>query len=209
MSMVVYKNIAPNVHLMHIGKQTVLRLWNGMPLTGTLYIAENSARLVPEKYSAGYVVILLSLIHLVWFVLSPVALSINVNIRVIMKSLIQTAEKKEIKMVNIFAKLWSAALTDSDRDVFVSDWALSSIWEDEESADIPEERIVYLGQIWDAAHMSVKDICNAAGFRQSTMADRYGIPQRTFSDWCRGIAKCPDYLRLMMCELLGLVQRNI
>ena len=48
-----------------------------------------------------------------------------------------------------------------DRDAYVSDLALSSVWGDVES--IPAERIDAIGRIWDACHRSVKDIAAAAG----------------------------------------------
>ncbi len=35
----------------------------------------------------------------------------------------------------IFATLWLDALEVNDRDTFASDWALSSIWEDEAGND--------------------------------------------------------------------------
>lgn len=60
---------------------------------------------------------------------------------------------------------------------------------------------------WDAAHMSVKDICKTAGLTQAGLSQRFGIPKRTVEDWCRGAAKCAAYIRLMMSESLGLIKR--
>lgn len=108
---------------------------------------------------------------------------------------------------SVFAQLWGESLTTRDRDTYVSDWALSSIWEDDPESEIPQERIEYLTMIWDAAHMSVKDICKAAGLTQAGLAQRFCIPKRTVEDWCRGVAKCADYIRLMMADSLGLIKR--
>ena len=107
----------------------------------------------------------------------------------------------------IFYTLWAEALSTTDKDAYVSDWALSSVWEDGPEAEIPQERIEYLGQLWDDAHMSVKDICKAAGLTQAGLAQRFGIPKRTVEDWCRGVAKCAPYIRLMMLECLGIIKR--
>ena len=102
----------------------------------------------------------------------------------------------------------SESLNYDDHDAFVSDLALSSIWEDAEDAQIPQERIEWLGGIWDASHRSPKDIAKAAKLSQRALAERFCIPQRTMEDWCRGVSKCPIYTKLMMQECLGLLDRN-
>ena len=61
--------------------------------------------------------------------------------------------------------------------------------------------------VWDAAHLDVKSICRAANLTQSALAARFGIPKRTVEDWCRGVAKCAPYIRRMMCECLGLLDK--
>lgn len=96
----------------------------------------------------------------------------------------------------------------SDRDAYVSDLALSSMWGDAEDASIPQERIDFLIQLWDACHRSVKEIAAAAGLSNRKMAEHFCIPQRTIESWC-GSAKrsCPGYVRLMMQECLGLLHR--
>lgn len=108
-------------------------------------------------------------------------------------------------MHNHLPTLWADALTAPDRDAWVSDWALSSIWGDDPASDPPAERIDHLCRIWDASHMTVDDIRKAAGLKQVQLAARFNIPRRTLQDWCRGIATPPDHIRQMMCELLGLI----
>ena len=54
---------------------------------------------------------------------------------------------------------------------------------------------------------TVKQICKMAGMTQSAMAERFGIPWRTFSNWCRETNECPIYTKLMMQEILGLYRR--
>lgn len=94
----------------------------------------------------------------------------------------------------------------SDQDAYVSDLALSSIWGDE-AEEIPEGRIEWLRQVWKAARRTVKDICKDAGMTQNATADYFGIPRRTFGNWCTGERECPEYTKMMMQELLGLYKR--
>lgn len=106
----------------------------------------------------------------------------------------------------------------TDRMAYISDVALSSMWDDLESKwetldvekstdDITEleERADMLGKLWDAYHRDVKGICEEAGLTQRDLAERFFIPRRTVEDWCRGVRTPPDYVRLMMQELLGLI----
>lgn len=60
-----------------------------------------------------------------------------------------------------------------------------------------------------AAARSVKNICKMAGMSQNAMADHFGIPRRTFGNWCTGERECPEYTKMMMQELLGLYEREV
>ncbi|MBQ7344501.1 MAG: helix-turn-helix transcriptional regulator [Oscillospiraceae bacterium] len=108
-----------------------------------------------------------------------------------------------------FCTLWGEALATADRDLYVSDWATSSIFgaQDEITDDDLVDQAAYLGQLWDVAHMSVQDIRTAAGLTQAAMATRFCVPKRTIEDWCSGTRTPPDYVRLMMAEALGLIRR--
>lgn len=94
----------------------------------------------------------------------------------------------------------------TDRDAYISDLALSTIWGDPEGADIPNARVEQLGQIWDAYHRSVKEIAAAAGLSCRKLAERFCIPYRTMEDWSAGKSTCPIYVRLMIQECLGLMK---
>ena len=98
---------------------------------------------------------------------------------------------------------------------------LLRIGADDSSYSIEEYRINDDGEFFDgsdydtpsnfrrrtAAARSVKDICKMAGMTQTAVADRFHIPQRTFGNWCTGSRECPEYIRLMIQELLGLYLR--
>lgn len=97
------------------------------------------------------------------------------------------------------------ALNFTDQDAYVSDLALSSIWGDAPDAAIPQDRLDYLRQIYDAVNRPVRAIVTASGLSQAAFAERYCIPRRTVEDWCRGISQCPLYTRLLLQRAEGLL----
>lgn len=109
----------------------------------------------------------------------------------------------------IFAAAWAEALSGAytDRDAYISDLALSSIWGDPEGAELPQARIDALCSIWDTAHLSIRDIRAASGLSQAAFARRLCIPKRSIEDWERGARTCPDYLRLLLAEHFGIFRR--
>lgn len=106
---------------------------------------------------------------------------------------------------DIFSTLWAEALESNDRDAYVSDLVLSSIWNDPEDAPIPTDRIETVGRIWDVAHMTIRDICKAAGLKQTELSRKYCISISTVSDWCRGLRTPPDYVRLLLALQLNII----
>lgn len=97
----------------------------------------------------------------------------------------------------------------TDRDAYISDLALSTIWDDSPEAEIPAERIELLGTLWDTAHRSIKEIAAAAGLSNRKLAERFGIPYSTMEDWSAGARKCNPYIRMMMQECLGLLRIDL
>ncbi len=94
-----------------------------------------------------------------------------------------------------FAALWSAALSVPDRDVFLSDPAFSAVPLDER------------GSVWDVAHMTIRGIRQHTGLSQAKFALHFCIPRRSVEDWEAGARTCPDYLRLLLAQAVGLYQR--
>lgn len=101
----------------------------------------------------------------------------------------------------LFLMLWSDALSSNDRDTFIS------AFDDAAAPDIPADRIDTLSRIWDAAHLTIRDIRQHTGLSQAAFATRYCIPTRTLEDWERGARSCPDYLRLLLAQATGLYGR--
>ena len=103
-----------------------------------------------------------------------------------------------------FCVIFSEACNDNNKEVFVSDWALSSIFdENEDLLKLSEE----IASIWDIAHLSIKDIREKTGLSQVKFSLRFCIPRRTLEDWESGKNKCSDYTRLMLAQLTGLYKR--
>lgn len=100
-----------------------------------------------------------------------------------------------------FYLIYTEALASTDRDAFVSDWALSSIWGDDSDEDI-QSRAEEIRKTWDVAHMSVQDLCSRAGIGQSELSRKFCIPLRTVQNWFGGQNRCPQYIILMMARLL-------
>lgn len=106
-----------------------------------------------------------------------------------------------------FSILWGEALTSPDRDEFVSEFAISSLWGDADGAPITAERLRDLGKLWDAAHMTVKDIRQHLGLNQQEFAARFLLSHRTVQNWEYGATKCPEYVRLLLLQATGLYNR--
>ena len=103
-----------------------------------------------------------------------------------------------------FYTIWTEAVNDGNKEAFVSDWWTSSIFsEDEATANL----VGQIEKIWDAAHMTVAEIRAATGLSQGKFAVKYCIPVGTIHNWEQGIRKCPDYIRLLLIERLGLLKR--
>ncbi len=98
----------------------------------------------------------------------------------------------------------SAVANYSDPDAYVSDIALSTIWDDTPEAPIPPERLDQLRSIYAAASRTVREIVAAVGMSQAAFAERWCIPRRTVEDWCRGVRECPLYTRLLIQQCIGL-----
>ena len=102
-----------------------------------------------------------------------------------------------------FYTLWGEAITSPDRDAFVSDAALSSLW-GEDDAD-PMAHVPELEKLWDAAHTGVKAIREFAGMTQAEFAARHLVPLRTLQRWEKG--ECPEHIRLLLLESEGVYRR--
>lgn len=108
---------------------------------------------------------------------------------------------------NQYFKIFYDAIDNGDhmeRDAFVSDWALSNIWGDDINSPIPQDRLDAIGSIWDAAHLTIRDIRAKTGLSQAAFGERYCIPRRTIENWESGTRSCPPYVRLLLARAVGM-----
>ena len=92
----------------------------------------------------------------------------------------------------------------ADPDAYASSMLAESIWGDANRAEISTEFQETLRSIYTAATRTVREIVGASGLTQTAFAERWCIPLRTVQDWCREIAKCPLYTRLMIQQCMGM-----
>jgi len=109
-----------------------------------------------------------------------------------------------------FALLWEAALSATDRELFVSEWRSSAIWG--EPWDIKEKELIYIAdycmRVYEIAHMEIKEMIKKANMTQTVFAERFCIPKRTVENWCgktSAARKPTDWQRLLIARQLGFI----
>ena len=107
-----------------------------------------------------------------------------------------------------FNTLFNAASAEQDRERYIAEWSTSSIfYPDADSPDINADDLAEsLGNIWDVAHLTVRDIRQHLGLTQAAFAERFCIPRRTVENWERKGGHIPTYNILMMAESVGVLK---
>lgn len=105
-----------------------------------------------------------------------------------------------------FYVLFGVATKEQDRERYIAEWSGSSIfYPDADSQDINADDLAdALGNIWDVAHLTVRDIRQHLGLTQAAFAERFCIPRRTVEGWDYGHA-APRYIVLALAELSGML----
>lgn len=107
-----------------------------------------------------------------------------------------------------YAALFTEAVSTDNRQAFVSDWSLSSLWGDPpDREDIPQSRIDFLDQLYAAAHWTVTDICDQAGITVRKLEAITLTPYRTLMRWNADTDKFPARDRYLTLSHLGLLPR--
>ena len=106
----------------------------------------------------------------------------------------------------LYYKLVGAAVKDDDRDAYISDWSLSTAWGD----PVPDaewmQRVETLGRIWDAVHLTIKDIRAVTGLSQVKFGQKFALSRRNVEKWESAVSVCPVYTRLLLAQAVGLYQ---
>lgn len=90
------------------------------------------------------------------------------------------------------------------KEVFLNNVTLSIPDDADGCVDLDAEKR-RLAQIWDVAHMTMKEIVAASGMTQSAFAKCAGVPLRTLQGWCGETRECPSYLRFLLAEHYKLI----
>ena len=104
-----------------------------------------------------------------------------------------------------FHTIFCDALRAADRSAFISDWSLSTIWNVDPADEIPSERLIQLGRIWNAAHLSIRDIRAETGLSQVKFGEAFAIPRRSVENWESETSEVPPYTRLLLAHAVGLI----
>lgn len=105
---------------------------------------------------------------------------------------------------------FSEAPTYSDPDAFVSDLLLSATFLSPDDPDAQPDltQTAALRRIWRAAVLPIRELLPAMGLTQTGLSKRYGIPLRTVQDWAGERRTPPHWLRLMLADLAGWLERE-
>ena len=107
-----------------------------------------------------------------------------------------------------FNILWGEASTSPDRAEFVSDSALSAIWDDPEGSPVPADRLRELDALCRPQFIHPSRICgrrSACPVRRSALV--FLVPVRTLENWESGASECPECVRLALLQAAGLYTR--
>ena len=93
---------------------------------------------------------------------------------------------------------------DQPKEIFVNNITLSVPGDTSDCVDLDAEK-KRLSNIWDLAHLSMRELVSRTGMSQTTFAKQAGIPLRTVQDWCCEKRACPAYVRFLLAEHYNLL----
>ena len=103
----------------------------------------------------------------------------------------------------LFLKLYHDAQAQPDTEIYIGEFGYPDYF-DEISKD-PDEIVKKLTEIHRVAQMSMADVIKTSELGASKFARFFDIPLHTVQNWLYGARPCPDYIKLMTAELLGLI----
>lgn len=104
--------------------------------------------------------------------------------------------------------LLGAAKEENDPDRFLAEWSSSNIFYPDPEKDglSPDCVAADLQNIWEVAHLTIRDVIARSGLSQTAFAIRFCIPLRTVQGWALGERNCPYYICFAIADLLGMVK---
>lgn len=94
----------------------------------------------------------------------------------------------------------------TDPDAYASDIAMSLLDPEDPGQEVDLALVDKLRILWHVANDPFKDFLRLLGLNQTQCATRFCIPLRTVQNWAGEVRTAPDYIRLMMAELVGIVK---
>lgn len=117
----------------------------------------------------------------------------------------QDVSRKIIRIIpdKLFYELWTDATSMNEIDFhtkylqkdYCSKYSLS-----------PRHFFDLLVQVFELAHISLKEIIELSGLTKLQVRNRFCFPNRTFNAWYYGQNECPAYTRLMLLRNLHLAK---
>jgi DNA-binding transcriptional regulator YiaG len=90
------------------------------------------------------------------------------------------------------------------KEIFVNNITLSVPDDTSDCVDLDAEK-KRLSNIWDLAHLSMRELVSRTGMSQTAFAKQAGIPLRSVQDWCCEKRACPAYVRFLLAEHYNLL----
>lgn len=101
------------------------------------------------------------------------------------------------------AELFSMA-AEQPKEIFVNNITLSVPDDTSDCVDLDAEE-KRLSNIWELAHLSMRELVSRTGMSQTAFAKQAGIPLRSVQDWCCEKRACPAYVRFLLAEHYNLL----
>ena len=92
----------------------------------------------------------------------------------------------------------------ASREVFLNNVTLSIPDDAAGCVDLDAEK-ERLSNIWELAHLSMRELVARTGLSQTAFAKQAGVPRRTVQDWCGEKRACPTYVRFLLAEHYNLL----
>lgn len=98
------------------------------------------------------------------------------------------------------AELFAIAVgPETSRAAFLNNVTLSIPDDADGCVDLDAEK-ERLSNIWELAHLSMRELVASTGLSQTAFAKQAGVPRRTVQDWCGEKRACPTYVRFLLAE---------
>lgn len=100
-----------------------------------------------------------------------------------------------------FKMLWDYAADYSDKGEFIDTYRETM----GKAISDRSVRVQFMGQVWDVAHMPVKELIAASGYSLAQFSVHFCVERLAVQGWCNGSRPLPRYARLMMARMAGLL----